>query len=204
MSCSGSVKCGNPSVKISWTTVARKVVSAKRIFCHCKGACTTLASRCKKASIKCSCQCHGVFTNDCKNRTSCTINQSDGSLVKEQEESAFPMFGGKIICSDQMYILQNTCPVHTWLFIFKTLLPILKMQNGTIQLQHLLHLIEKGYFNAAKLQVAIDQKISFGRENIDLFGSEFDFMKKPYLEELYRHEAWSSCNSPYCTNKKKF
>ena len=95
----GSVKCGDPSVKISLAAVVRKVVSAKRIFCHCKGACTTLACRCKKASIKCSSQCHGIFANDCRNRTSCTINKSDGSLVKEQEKSAFPMFGGKIICS---------------------------------------------------------------------------------------------------------
>ena len=165
----GSVKCGDPSVKISLAAVVRKVVSAKRIFCHCKGACTTLACRCKKASIKCSSQCHGIFANDCRNRTSCIINKSDGSLVKEQEKSTFPKFGGKIICNDQMYILQNTCPVDTWLFIFKTLLPILKMQNGTIQLQHLLYLIEKSYFNAAKLQVAIDQKIPFGRENIDFF-----------------------------------
>ena len=112
------------------------------------------------------------------------------------------MFGGKIICSDQMYILQNTCPVDTWLFIFKTLLPILKMQNGTIQLQHLLHLIEKGYFNAAKLQVAIDQKIPFSRENIDFFESEFDLMIKPHLEELYKHEVLFSSNSLCCTNKE--
>ena len=89
--------------------------------------------------------------NDCKNRTLGNINKSDGSLVKESEKRAFPMFGGKIICSDQMYTLQNTCPVDTWLFIFKTLLPVLKMQNGMTQLQHLLHLIEKGHFNAAKL-----------------------------------------------------
>ena len=188
----GSVKCGDPSVKISLAAVVRKVVLAKRIFCHCKGACTTLACRCKKASIKCSSQCHGIFANDCRNRTSSTINKSDGSLVKEREKSTFPKFGGKIICNDQMYILQNTCPVDTWLFIFKTLLPILKMQNGTIQLQHWLHLIEKGHFNAAKLQVAVDQKIPFGRENIDIFGSEFDLTI----------EVSSSCNSPYCTNKE--
>ena len=165
----GSVKCGVPSVKISLAAVARKFVSAKRILCYCKWASTTLPCRCNKASIKCSSQCHEISANDCKNRTSCTTNQSDGPLVKEHKESAFPMFGGKIFCSDQMYILQNTCPVDTWLFIFKTLLPILKMQNGTIQLQHWLHLIEKGHFNAAKLQVAIDQKIPFGRENIDFF-----------------------------------
>ena len=61
----GSVKCGDPSVKIR-----RKVVLAKRIFCHCKGTCTTLACRCKKVSIKCSSQCHEVFANVCKNRTS--------------------------------------------------------------------------------------------------------------------------------------
>ena len=54
MSYPGSVKCGDPSVKISLAAVARKIVSAKRIFCHCKGACTSLACRCKKASIKCS------------------------------------------------------------------------------------------------------------------------------------------------------
>ena len=198
----GSVKCGDPSVKISLAAVERKVVSVKRIFCNCKGAWITLACRCKKASIKCSSHCHGIFANDCRNRTSCTINKSDGSLVKEQEKSTFSMFDGKIICNDQIYILQNTCPVDTWLFIFKTLLPILKMQNGTIQLQHLLHLIKKGHFNAAKLQVAIDQKIPFGRENIDFFGSEFDLMIKPYLEELYKHEVSSSCSSPYCTNKE--
>ena len=198
----GSVECGNPSVKISLVAVVRKVVSAKRIFRHCKGASTTLACRCNKASIECSSQCHGIFANDCRNRISCIINKSDGSLVKEQEKSTFPKFGGKIICNDQMYILQNTCLVDTWLFIFKTLLPILKMQNGTIQLQHWLHLIQKGHFNAAKLQVAIDQKIPFGRENIDFFGSEFDLMIKPYLEELYKHEVSSSCNSPYCTNKE--
>ena len=84
----GSVKCGDPSVKISLAAVARKVVSVKRIFCHCKGTCTTLACRCKKASIKCYSQCHGIFPNYCKNKTSCTINKSDGSLVKEQEKSA--------------------------------------------------------------------------------------------------------------------
>ena len=71
------------------------------------------------------------------------------------------------------------------------------MQNGTIQLQHLLHLIEKGHFNAAKLQVTIDQKIPFGRENIDFSGSEFDLMIKTYLEELYKHEVSSRRNSPY-------
>ena len=76
------------------------------------------------------------------------------------------------------------------------------MLNGTIQLQHLLHLIEKGDFNTAKLQVAIDQMISFGRENTDFFGSEFDLMIKPYLEELYKHEVSSSCKSPYCTYKE--
>ena len=145
MSYPGSVKCGDPSVKISLAAVARKIVLAKRIFCHCKGACTSLACRCKKALIKCSSQCHGVFASDCKNRTSCTINKSNGSLVKRQEKSDFPMFGGKIICGDKMYNLQNTCPVDTWLFIFKTVLPILKMHNGTTQLQHLLHLIEKGH-----------------------------------------------------------
>ena len=84
----GSVKCGDPSVKISLAAVARKVVSVKRIFCHCKGTCTTLACRCKKASIKCYSQCHEIFPNYCKNKTSCTINKSDGSLVKEQEKSA--------------------------------------------------------------------------------------------------------------------
>ena len=76
------------------------------------------------------------------------------------------------------------------------------MQNGTIQLQHLLHLIEKGHFNVAKLQVAIDQKIPFGRESIDFFGREFDLIIKPYLKELYTHEVSSSCNSPYCTNNE--
>ena len=85
----GSVKCGDPSVKISLAAVVRKVVSAKRIFCHCKGACTALACRYKKASIKCSSQCHGIFANDCRNRTSSTINKSDGSLVKEQEKVLF-------------------------------------------------------------------------------------------------------------------
>ena len=64
------------------------------------------------------------------------------------------------------------------------------------------HLIEKGHFNAAKLQVAIDQKIPFGRENIDFFGNEFDLTTKPYLVELYKHEVSYSCNSPYCTNKE--
>ena len=162
----GSVKFGDPSVKISLGAVARKVVSGKRIFCHCKRACTTLACRCKKASVKCSSQCHGVFVNDFKNRTSCIINKSDGSLVKEQEKSAFPMFGGEIIYSGKMYNLQNTYPVENWLFIFKTLLRILKIQNGTTQLQHLLHLIEKGHFSAAKLQTGIDEKIPFGREII--------------------------------------
>ena len=38
--------------------------------------------------------------------------------------------------------------------------------------------------STAKLQVAIDQKIPFGRKNIDFFGSEFDLMIRPYLEEL--------------------
>ena len=104
--------------------------------------------------------------NDFKNRTSCIINKSDGSLVKEQEKSAFPMFGGEIIYSGKMYNLQNTYPVEKWLFIFKTLLRILKIQNGTTQLQHLLHLIEKGHFSAAKLQTGIDEKIPFGREII--------------------------------------
>ena len=190
----GSIKCGDPSVKNSSAAIIRKFVSAKRIFCHCKEACTALACRCKKAFIKCSSQCHGIFSNDCRNRALCTINKSDGYLVKEQEKIAFPMFGAKIICNDHMYILQNTCPVDTWLFVFKTLPPILKMQNGTIQLQHLLHLIEKCHSNAARLQVAIDQKIPFGKENIDFFGSEFDLMRKPYLEELYEHEVSSSCN----------
>ena len=119
----GSVKCGAPAVKIDFAAVATKVVSVKRVFCHCKGACTTLACRCEKASIKCSSQCLEIFANECKNRTTCTINKSDGSLVKEQEKSAFPRFVGKIICSDQIYILQNTCPVDTWLFIFKNSAP---------------------------------------------------------------------------------
>ena len=43
------------------------------------------------------------------------------------------MFGGKIVCSDKMYNLQNTCPVDTWLLIFKTTLLVLKMYNGTTQ-----------------------------------------------------------------------
>ena len=137
--------------EISLAAVARKVVSVKRIFCHCREACRKLTSRYNKTSIKCSSQCHGIFANDCKNRTSFTINKSGGSLVKEQEKCAFPIFGGKIICNDQMYILQYTWAADIWLFIFKNLLPILKMQNGTTQVQHLLHLIVKGHFNAAKL-----------------------------------------------------
>ena len=73
------------------------------------------------------------------------------------------------------------------------------MQNGTTQLEYLL-LFKKGNFIAAKLQVAIVQKIPFGRENIDFLG--FDWMIKPYLEDLYKHEISSCYNNPYCTNKE--
>ena len=52
--------------------------------------------------------------------------------------------------------------------------------NGARQPQHLLHLIKKGNFNAAKRQVAIDQNIPFGRENIAFFENEFDLMIKLY------------------------
>ena len=59
------------------------------------------------------------------------------------------------------------------------------MVQHKMLLQNLLHLIKKGHFNGAKHQVAIDQKILFGRENIAFFGSEFALKIKPYLEKLY-------------------
>ena len=57
----GSIKCGDPSVRIGWAGAARKVVLVKRIFFHSKGVCTTLAFRCKKAWMKSPCQGRGVF-----------------------------------------------------------------------------------------------------------------------------------------------
>ena len=47
-----------------------------------------------------------------------------------------------------MYNLQNTCPVDTWLLIFKTMLLVLKMYNGTTQ-------------NAATKFTSFNQKGSF-------------------------------------------
>ena len=59
-----SVKCEDPLVKISLAAVARKVALAKKIFCHCKGTCTTSACRYKKASIKCSSQCRMIVRTE--------------------------------------------------------------------------------------------------------------------------------------------
>ena len=57
----GSIKCGDPSVRIGWAGITRKVVLAKRISFHSKGVCTTLAFRYKKARMKNSSQGRGVF-----------------------------------------------------------------------------------------------------------------------------------------------
>ena len=69
-------------------------------------------------------------------------------------------FGGRIVFDDRLYQFQNTCAINTWFVIFKVLLPVLRNQKNTEQLQHLLQLIEKGHFNEAKLQVALDCNIS--------------------------------------------
>ena len=112
-----------------------------------------------------------------------------------------PSFWGRIIFDDRLYQFENTCAVDTWFVIFKVLLPVLRNQENTEQLQHLLQLIEKGYFNEAKLQVPLDCNISLTSGVIDFFGNEFNLIIKPYLQKFYQHEINSSCENPYCLNK---
>ena len=63
-------------------------------------------------------------------------------------------------------------------------------------------MIEHKNLNAAKLQVANDNDIKSKLEIIDFFGNEFNLMIKTYLQSIYRHEVFSSCNSSYCSNKE--
>ena len=72
-----------------------------------------------------------------------------------------PSFGGRIIFDERLYQFQNTCAIDTWFVIFKVLLPVLRNQENTEQLQHLLELTEKGQFIEAKLQVALGCKLTF-------------------------------------------
>ena len=112
-----------------------------------------------------------------------------------------PSFGGRIIFDDRLYQFQKTCAIDTWFVIFKVLLPVLRNQENTEQLQHLLQLIEKGHFNAAKLQVALDCSISLTSRVIDFFGNELNLIVKPYFQKFYQHKVNSNCENPYCLNK---
>ena len=87
--------------------------------------------------------------NDCKNRTLCIINKSDGSLVKGKKKVLFQCLEEKLFAVTKCITYkQNTCPVDTWLLIFKTMLLVLKMYNGTTQ-------------NAATKFTSFNQKGSF-------------------------------------------
>ena len=80
-------------------------------------------------------------------------------------------------------------------------MPVLRNQASAEQLQHLQQLIEKGHFNEAKIQVALDCNISLTTGAIHFFGNEFNLIIKPYLQKFYQHEVNSSCENPYCLNK---
>ena len=84
---------------------------------------------------------------------------------------------------------QNTCRINTCFAIFKVLLPVLRNQEHTEQLQHLLQLIEKGHFNEAKLQVVLDCNIILFSGFIDYFGNEFNLIIKLYLQKFYQDKA---------------
>ena len=112
-----------------------------------------------------------------------------------------PSFGGRIIFDDRLYQFQKTCAIDTWFVIFKVLLPVLRNRENTEQLKHLLQLIEKGHFNAAKLQVALDCSISLTSRVIDFFGNELNLIVKPYFQKFYQHKVNSNCENPYCLNK---
>ena len=202
------IKCGNPSIKISLSEAAKKAVSSTHVFCHCKGDCNTLSCRCRRASIICSSRCHKASSEKCKNKKSSIVSDAiknpNNSKYKEMQKiniGKVPSFGGRIIFDERLYQFQNTCAIDTWFVIFKVLLPVLRNQENTEQLQHLLQLIEKGHFNEAKLQVALDCNISLTSGVIDFFGNEFNLIIKPYLQKFYQHEVNSSCENPYCLNK---
>ena len=74
----------------------------------------------------------------------------------------------------------NTCPVDTWSTILRFLSLVLKNQENTSKLQHLLQMIQQKNFIAAKLEVANDNDIKSKKETIDFFGNEFDLMIKTY------------------------
>ena len=179
------VKCGDASVKKSLRTAAEKVLKSNNIFCHCKGTCKTMSCRCCKEHVLCSSRCHGVSSESCKNKNCYEKKLSYKSKSKLHKQSKphpsdFAVFGDIISFQNTLYKFTNTCPVDTWSTILRFLSLVLKNQENTSKLQHLLQMIEQKNFIAAKLEVANDNDIKSKKETIDFFGNEFDLMIKTY------------------------
>lgn len=142
------VKCGDASVKISLRTAAVKVLKSNNIFCHCKGTCKTMNCRCCKEHVLCSSRCHRVSSESCKNKNCYEKKLSYKSKSKLHKESKphpsdFVVFGDIISFQNTLYKFTNTCTVDTWSTILRFLSLVLKNQENTSKLQHLLQMIEQ-------------------------------------------------------------
>lgn len=112
------------------------------------------------------------------------------------------MFGGSIKYNGKTVTFQNTCPVDTWFAVFKALLLKNTSLICTIKdetLKRLLLFLEKGAYNAAKLQVALLNKVTPKNNVLNFFGAEYEVVLKSLVAPFMVHKDRSSCDSPHCS-----
>ena len=79
------VKCDeDTSVKICLRAAAKKVIKSNNTFCNSKGMCTTMSCRCCKEHVLCSSRCHGISSENCKNKNCYKKNLSHKSKLPTQ------------------------------------------------------------------------------------------------------------------------
>ena len=185
------VKGGDPKDKITVQEAARRSSSSVVIFCGCKGTCKTKQCKCRTASVTCSSRCHKGQSRSCKNSTNSNYEPTNSRII-------MPKFGGSCVYQGDVVDFINTCPADTWLALFKVILPEINNIPMEKPFERLIRLVKFNEFNAAKLQVAEDNKLRQNKSFFSLLSSEYELIIKPYLSSYLQHTVSSKCNSKFC------
>ena len=132
------------------------------------------------------------------------VKSKSGTVVGDKRfVSEWPEFGGNIKFQGKDVKFLNTCPVDTWLAVFKSILEVIQTIPKSTSFERLLSFLKCNEYAAAKFQVAIDNKIVPRKQHLCFYGSEYSLIIQPYLNSYLACDLYSECDNQYCVNRNK-
>ena len=202
----GTVRCSNPDQYVTLATAVKKIMKFKSVFCKCvTSGYQTKHCKCFVAKLKCSSRCHKSNTANCKNREEEITTRNETSVKLSSCVSSFvpvfPSFGGSINFNGSLHYFHNTCPVDTWLAVFKVLQINCKLRdNVNEEFNKLMLFVRKDQYSATKFMVAISNKIVSRKNSFNFYGSEFTLFIQHFLLFHMCYIEESSCL--FCPQKR--